>query len=213
MIIVGEEKPMYEPGSGRPHIVGIGGTTRSASSSEAALRMCLRLAEKLGASTAAFVGADLAKLPMYNPGVAERGEVGAKLAAELRRADGVVIASAGYHGGVSGLVKNAIDYLEDLREDQRPYLQGMPVGLIATGAGWQGAVMTLSQLRTIVHALRGWPTPMGAVINSAEVSFDRDFCTDNAQVAFQLETIACDLVGFGSKVTCMAGLGSEGAGQ
>jgi FMN reductase len=190
---------MYEPGSGRPHIVGIGGTTRSASSSEAALRMCLRLAEKLGASTAAFVGADLAKLPMYNPGVAERGEVGAKLAAELRRADGVV--------------KNAIDYLEDLREDQRPYLQGMPVGLIATGAGWQGAVMTLSQLRTIVHALRGWPTPMGAVINSAEVSFDRDFCTDNAQVAFQLETIACDLVGFGSKVTCMAGLGSEGAGQ
>jgi FMN reductase len=64
-----------------------------------------------------------------------------------------------------------------------------------------------------VHALRGWPTPMGAVINSAEVSFDRDFCTDNAQVAFQLETIACDLVGFGSKVTCMAGLGSEGAGQ
>jgi FMN reductase len=51
-----------------------------------------------------------------------------------------------------------------------------------------------------VHALRGWPTPMGAAINSAEVSFDVDFRTDDAQVSFQLETIADDLVRFGNKV-------------
>jgi FMN reductase len=201
MINLGEAAPnVCSRGSDRPHIVGIGGTIRPASCSEAALRMCLRLAEQRGASTVAFAGDDLAKLPMYDPGTTERGEVGAKLATELRRADSVVIASASYHSGVPGLVKNALDYLEDLRVDERPYLQGMPVGLIATGAGWQGAVMTLAQLRAIVHALRGWPTPMGAAINSAEVSFDVDFRTDDAQVSFQLETIADDLVRFGNKV-------------
>src|SRR5204863_6434613 len=33
---------------------------------------------------------------------------------------------------------------------------GRPVGSVATGAGWQGAVNTLTALRNIVHALRGW---------------------------------------------------------
>ena len=38
---------------------------------------------------------------------------------------------------------------------------GLPVGSIACGAGWQAAGQTLSALRAIVHALRGWPTPIG----------------------------------------------------
>jgi FMN reductase len=32
----------------------------------------------------------------------------------------------------------------------------------------------LGALRDIVHALRGWPTPLGAAINSAECVFDED---------------------------------------
>ena len=42
------------------------------------------------------------------------------------------------------------------------------MGLIATAAGWQAAVSTLQALRTITHSLRGWPTPMGLAINTAE---------------------------------------------
>ena len=37
-----------------------------------------------------------------------------------------------------------------------------------------GAINTLSALRDIVHALRGWPTPLGAAINSAESVFDEE---------------------------------------
>jgi FMN reductase len=80
--------------------------------------------------------------------------------------DGIVIATPGYHGGVSGLVKNAIDLLEDLREDKRSYFDGRAVGLIVTAAGWQACGVTLMSMRGIVHAVRGWPTPHGITINT-----------------------------------------------
>lgn len=55
--------------------------------------------------------------------------------------------------------------MEDLREDRRPYLDGRAVGCIVVADGWQAGGSTLSALRSIVHALRGWPTPFGAVLN------------------------------------------------
>ena len=78
-----------------------------------------------------------------------------------------MIASPGYHGSVSGMVKNALDYAEDLRHDERPYLEDRAVGLIAVAHGWQTAVGTLNQLRQVVHALRGWPAPLGVAINDS----------------------------------------------
>ena len=40
--------------------------------------------------------------------------------------------------------------------------------------GWQAANSTLTTIRSIVHALRGWPSPLGVTINSAEPVFDGD---------------------------------------
>ena len=63
-------------------------------------------------------------------------------------------------------MKNALDYLEDLAKDERPYLDGRAVGLVATAYGHQAAMTTLQTLRAITHSLRGWPTPMGAAIRT-----------------------------------------------
>src|SRR3546814_6783254 len=75
------------------------------------------------------------------------------LVAAVRDADGLILASPGYHGSISGLVKNAIDYLEETARDRRVYLHGLPVGLIATAFGWQATGGTLLAMRSIVHAL------------------------------------------------------------
>jgi FMN reductase len=48
----------------------------------------------------------------------------------------------------------------------------MPVGLIATACGWQATGSTIAALRSIVHALRGWPTPFAAAINTQITKFD-----------------------------------------
>jgi FMN reductase len=149
-------------------VVGIGGTLRRGSSSELLAREVLRRCEADGARVRMFDGPFLARLPHYDPGTRELSRAEADLVEAVREADGLVIASPGYHGGVSGLVKNAIDLLEELREDKRPYFEGRPVGLVVSAAGWQAGGVTLAALRGIVHAMRGWPTPMGIAINSLE---------------------------------------------
>lgn len=169
--------------SGKPLVVGIGGTTRTPSSTDRALRLALLAAEEAGAHTHYFDGPFLARLPHFAPEHHSRSEEQHQLVDTVRRADGLIVASPGYHGGVSGLVKNALDLLEDLRKDERCYLEGRAVGCIVTAAGWQAAVTTLEALRAIVHALRGWPTPLGASLNTAEPLFDgTGNCTDQKAV-------------------------------
>ena len=123
-------------------------------------------------------------------------EAARRLVAALRRCDGLVIASPGYHGSISGLLKNALDYVEDMRADAAPYLDGRVVGCIAVAYGPQAMGTTLIAMRTIVHALRAWPTPMAAALNGAAKLFDADGrCTDISAEA-QLRTVAQQVVDF-----------------
>jgi FMN reductase len=176
------------------HVVGIGGSIRADSQSERALRIALAGAEQAGAKITMLSGAQLL-LPFYDPTVPERTVEARRLVEELRSADGVVLVSPGYHGTVSGLVKNALDYVEDMRGDDPPYLDGRAVGCVAAAFGWQAAVNTLTALRSIVHALRGWPSPLGATINSAQVTFGETTCSD-PKVDETLRTIGRQVVDF-----------------
>jgi len=179
-----------------PHIVGIGGTLRSNSTSELALRYVLEVAARAGASTALIAGPAL-QVGIYEPGCSQRSEGANQLVRQMARADGIVLVSPGYHGSISGLVKNALDYAEDLRDDPRPYFTGRSVGSIAVASGYQAAVTTLGALRNVVHALRGWPTPMGAAINSSEGPvFAPDGSCQFRRVAEMLEIIAGEIVEF-----------------
>jgi FMN reductase len=132
---------------------------------------CLDHARRQGAEVAAFTGPDLVA-PLYDPGAANVSDGMARMIAALRAADGIILASPGYHGGISGTIKNALDYTEEMAGDARCYFDGRAVGCIATAAGWQATGATLNALRGIVHALRGWPTPLGVMLNSSEPLFD-----------------------------------------
>jgi FMN reductase len=177
-------------------VVGIGGTTRAESGTELAVRFVLKECEARGAETKHWTGTDVEKLPFYAPERPERVAEAKEFIEDLRRADGVVIASSSYHGSVAGLVKNALDYTQDMMKDDPPYLAGRPIGCIATGAGWQGVVATLEHLRTIVHSLRGWPTPLGAAINTLEKQFTPEGDPIDEKVAFQLKLIAEEVLTF-----------------
>ena len=155
----------------------------------------LNAAERAGARTRLISGPAL-QLPMYEPDNPERTDAARDLVAQLALADGIILGSPGYHGSISGLIKNALDYAEDLRGDRRPYFSGRAVGCIATAGGWPGAVNTLGALRDIVHALRGWPTPLGAAINSSERVFDDDGQCVVPRVSQMLDLIAAEVLGF-----------------
>jgi FMN reductase len=178
-------------------IVGFGGTLRPGSSTERVLFHVLRHAQDMGAQTELIVGDDI-NLPMYVPNASQRCERASSLVTALRKSHAVVIGSPGYHGGISGLVKNALDYAEDMARDAAPYFDGRAVGCVATGAGWQGANSTLHALRNIVHALRGWPSPLGIALNTREPVFGKDGECLIGEVSDQMKIMATQLVRFAS---------------
>ncbi|HEV3483049.1 MAG TPA: NADPH-dependent FMN reductase [Candidatus Acidoferrales bacterium] len=185
--------------SAKPLVVGIGGTTRTVSSTDRALRIALQAAEEAGARTFLFGGAFLSHLPHFAPENRERNDQQRQFLEMVRKSDGVIVASPGYHGGVSGLVKNALDLLEDLREDDPCYLDGRAVGCIVTAAGWQACVSTLMALRSIVHALRGWPTPLGATLNTTDGVFDATGVCKDEKVLNQLNAVGRQVVEFAQR--------------
>ena len=178
-----------------PFIVGIGGTTRAGSTSELALRTILAQAEALGARTDLLCATELVMDP-YDPMVKTRSENSLRLVKLLREADGIVIASPSYHGSIPGLLKNALDYTEDMRSDERPYFDGRAVGCVVCAEGIQAMGTTLFTLRSIVHALRGWPTPYSATINSSTKPFGPDGLLREEAVSAQLKTVAQQVVQF-----------------
>ena len=104
----------------KPLIVGIGGTTRPGSSSECALQCALRTVEAGGGETRLLGGEFLSHLPIFNPANADQTDAQKLLADTVRQADGVIVASPGYHGSISGVIKNALDTLEVLPQRGHP---------------------------------------------------------------------------------------------
>lgn len=178
-----------------PLIVGLGGTTRPGSTSERALMVALEAAAAAGFETRLF-GAGAIPSETYDPTRPERSAEAVEMIAALRRADGVLIATPAYHGGISGLVKNAIDFTEDLRDDARPYLDGRAVGCIVVADGAQALGSTLASLRAIVHSLRGWPTPFAATLSGRDKPFGGDGRAADEAALQACRLVAQQVIGF-----------------
>ncbi|WP_419255652.1 NADPH-dependent FMN reductase [Caulobacter sp. ErkDOM-YI] len=177
-------------------VVGIGGTAGGSSSTERALAIAMKAVAARGVDTQMFGGEFLARLPIYVPKAPQRTAEEIQFVETVRRADGLVIASPGYHGSVSGMIKNALDLLEETARDSRVYLSGIPVGLVVTAYGWQATGSTISALRSIVHALRGWPTPLAAAINSSTCRLGDDGSCDDPAVTGQLGLVGDQVADF-----------------
>jgi FMN reductase len=159
------------------------------------VRVVAAAVEQAGGEADLILGRDL-MLPIYDTETPVRDPLAVHFIRAVRAADAVVIASPGYHGAISGMMKNALDYIEDLRDDERPYLQDVPVGCVAVAYGWQATVSTLHSLRVTAHALRAWPTPLGATVNASGRVFDETGACVDDNARFQLETVARQVVDF-----------------
>ncbi len=175
-------------------VLGLGGSLREPSQSERALRIALEGAAAAGATTEIITGTGL-DLPLYPSSHLPDHEGVHRLLAAARRADGLILASPAYHGTISGAVKNALDYMQVLMDDDPPYLDGRAIGVLSTGMGTQAVVQTIDALRHVVHALRAWPTPLGVAIHDAN-SVYRDGEVVDAATIERLHMIGAQVVEF-----------------
>ncbi|HMO43012.1 MAG TPA: NAD(P)H-dependent oxidoreductase, partial [Phenylobacterium sp.] len=78
-------------------VLGLGGTARPGSTTERALSLVLAAARNQGAEIELLGGEFLHGLPHFEPGAPARPDQ-QRLLDAVARADGVVVASPGYHG-------------------------------------------------------------------------------------------------------------------
>lgn len=177
----------------RPRIVCISGSPCSPSRVERLAAACGRECSENGAHVQEFHGPDLV-FPFYSPWVPERDAATQLFIDAIDECDGVILASPAYHGSLSGLLKNALDYVNDLAGKPRPLLDGLPIACLAVGSGEQGTVTTLAALRTIAHALRGWPTPLGIAVTVGRMPDHGEDGIDDMRVEAQIRTVASQVM-------------------
>ena len=85
---------------------------------------------------------------------------------KLERADGLLIVSPEYKGGIPGVLKNALDYLKP------GIFRRKPVGICTVSSGGFGGVNCLMQLRLTILALGGLPIPDALPISRIQELFD-----------------------------------------
>lgn len=138
-------------------IIGISGSPSKNSTGRKALEIALNQAASLGAQTTLIDLREIA-LPFYDPDLNEPPEEAIQFAQQIKQANAMIWSTPLYHGGLSGLFKNAIDWLELLHQTVPPYLTGIPIGLISTSGGSQG-IQAINHMENVVRALRGYTIP------------------------------------------------------
>ena len=147
-------------------IIGLAGEYRSSSKSGMLVNQALKMAEEQGADVEFW---DLAERPL--PLVGEEGcwthpNVKA-FQTLLEESDAFLLSSPEYHGTMSGVMKNTMDWMYD------KHVGGKVFGLMSTLGGVTNA-NTLNHMRISLRWLHGWPVPEQLAIGHVKEAFDED---------------------------------------
>lgn len=152
-------------------ILGFAGSLRRASFNRALLRAAQAQAPE-GMAIEVF---DLAVVPLYNGDVEAEGDPDGVAAFKqaIRDADGVLMVTPEYNHGVTGVMKNAIDWAS--RPPQSAPLAHKPVGLIGASPGMTGSARGQSQLRQAFEFTNSYCMPQPELlVFRAHEKFDAD---------------------------------------
>ena len=154
---------------GEVRVVGICGSLRLGSYTLRTVRAALAGAEELGVRTQLIQLSDY-DLVFCDGNTNEEAypEDVFRLRREVAAAHGVILGTPEYHGGCSGVIKNALDLMGFEQ------FEGKMVGLVGVAGGQQGAVNACNNLRSICRNLHAWVVPQQGSVPHAWKAFDDD---------------------------------------
>ena len=176
------------------YVVGLGGTMRAKSLSRAAAQYAVDTALEMGGQ-GEMLDLRVLNLPMYNPDLKladyqpqDQPNI-TKLLDACRKATAMVWCSPCYHGTVSGVFKNALDMLELMGDDERPYLTKRLIGLIVINDS-----KTFSAMSNSVHELRAWLAPTHVTLTKKD--FDENLRLTSESGLRRTRRLVQDLMSF-----------------
>ena len=170
------------------HVAAICGSLREQSYTRMALDYTLRGAREVGATTKLI---DLRDYHLvFCNGSGDYPEDVTRLRQDVAKAKGLIIGTPVYHGSYSGVLKNALD-LMSFRE-----IEGRILGLLGVAGGSTGAMVTLTNLRTVGRSLHGWVVPDEVSIPNSDTEFDDEGVCLNDNIADRLINLGREVARF-----------------
>ena len=172
-------------------VAGICGSLRKGSFTRMALHVALAGAKEAGARTRLL---DLSEYHLIFCDGKEDESGYPKdvftLREEVRAAQGIILATPEYHGGYSGVLKNALD-LMGFEE-----FEGKMLGLVGVSGGGMGAFGAMNNLRAVGRALHAWVIPEQASIPEAYKVFDESGTLKDSALEKRLKEVGRQVARF-----------------
>jgi len=172
-------------------IAAICGSLRTGSFTRAALEIALRGAAETGMETHLI---DLRDYQLvFCDGKSDASDYPndvARLRRDVAAANGLILGTPEYHGGYSGVLKNALDLMGF---DE---FQGRVVGLIAISGGELGGFGPLVGLRNVCRALHAWVVPEQALVPRAWDAFDESGRPKSSDLEGRLRAVGIQVARF-----------------
>lgn len=171
-------------------VVAICGSLRPGSYTRQALEIALQGAQEVGAETRLI---DLRDYQLGFCGSEHEnpdGEGVLRLRREVGQAQGIILGTPEYHGGFSGVLKNALDLLDPAA------IRGKLIGLVSVSGGAMGGSDALTGLRSIGRALHAWVIPDQASIPTAYRAFSETGHLHDEKLERRLKNVGRKVAGF-----------------
>lgn len=169
-------------------VLGVASSMRETSYSTRILKIILDKTGQNGAETRLLEMRSV-QLPMYHPEQKKSPEID-EVTSHVKWADAFILASPDYHGSMSGVMKNFLDFFWS-------DFAGKMFGYVC--ASHEKGLTAMDQMRTAVRQCYGWSMPYGISVNSDQ-DFDGHGNITSQNLSSRLEMMSRDLVVYGSLV-------------
>ncbi len=102
-------------------------------------------------------------------------------------ADAYILSSPEYHGTMSGVMKNSLDWLYS------KHTSGKVFGLVCT-LGGQSSNNTLNHMRIAARWIHGWVIPEQVAVPNIKEAFEEDGSLKNAAIRERVSSLATSIV-------------------
>ena len=169
-------------------VLGVSSSMRDASYSTHTLKLVLEKVQDKGAKTR-LLNLQEIRLPMYSPEQNDSPVIDT-VTENVNWADALILASPDYHGSMSGVMKNFLDFFWS-------EFAGKTFGYIC--ASHEKGLTVMDQMRTAIRQCYGWSMPYGLSVNSDQ-DFDGNMNIINKEIISRLEKMSRDLVVYGNLI-------------
>lgn len=182
-------------------VIAMAGSLRKNSFNHTLAKLVAEQALNAGAEVEVVTLSDY-DIPFFNEDIEQQGPVAdvESLKAKIRDADALIIATPEYNGSISGVLKNALDWVSRTAPDAKPAFANTTVAMVATSPGGLGGIRGFAHTRDVFVGMGALVLSQQLAVGNAYQAFNEQGQFSDEHSAKQAQTLAQNLVTTAAKL-------------